>query len=114
VSGISTLVVDAARGRPAGGVHVRLEVHEPGFGWHFLNEDTTGDDGRIVAILGTDRPLEAADYRLVFRTGAYYGADGVHSFHPEVAVAFTVDDPGRHYHVPLVLSPSGYTTYRGV
>jgi 5-hydroxyisourate hydrolase len=114
VSGISTLVVDTALGGPAVGVHVRLEISEPGFRWHFLNEDVTGDDGRIVALLGTDHPLEATDYRLVFMTGDYFAAQNIEPFNPEVAVAFTVDDPARHYHVPLILSRFGYSTYAGV
>ncbi|MGP3533466.1 hydroxyisourate hydrolase [Microbacterium sp. RD1] len=102
---LTTHVLDAASGEPAGGVGVALAsaVGEP------LEVGATDDDGRLA--LGPDR-LEPGDYTLTFQTGAYFAARGVASFHPRVAVTFTVADD-RHYHVPLLLSPFAYSTYRG-
>ena len=90
-------------GRPAGGVAVRL-----------LRDDvevasgTTDDDGGGSPSSGD--ATTAGDYQLAFATGDYFGGA---SFHPQVAVDFTVSDPAEHHHVPLLLSPFGYTTYRG-
>jgi 5-hydroxyisourate hydrolase len=99
---LSTHVLDTSRGRPAAGVPVALEARDgtP------LAEATTDDDGRVAA-LGGD--LEPGAYVLRFATGAYLGE---RAFYPEVAVTFAVgaDD---HYHVPLLLNPYGYSTYRG-
>jgi 5-hydroxyisourate hydrolase len=97
---LSTHVLDTATGRPAAGVRVRLESRSG----DRLVESVTDDDGR-VASLGGD--LVRGDYVLRFDTGTY-GND----FYPEVLVAFTVADD-RHHHVPLLLSPYGYSTYRG-
>lgn len=102
---LSTHVLDTSLGRPASGVPVRLEsrVDE---GWQRVTEGTTDRDGRISG-WRTDR---AGVYRLVFGTASYLGEDG---FYPEVVVAFRVADAGEHYHVPLLISPFGYSTYRG-
>jgi 5-hydroxyisourate hydrolase len=102
VSTLSTHVLDTAAGRPAAGIAVRLETRsgEP------LGEGVTNDDGRIGSI-GPER-LAAGDYVLRFDTAAY-----VDGFYPEVVVVFTVADADQHYHVPLLLSPYGYSTYRG-
>lgn len=99
---LSTHVLDTSAGRPAAGVHVVLETRDG----RPLGAGVTDADGRIAA-LGPE-VLERGDYLLRFDTGAYL--DG---FYPEVVVVFTVADPGRHHHVPLLLSPYGYTTYRG-
>jgi 5-hydroxyisourate hydrolase len=103
VTGITTHVLDTSVGRPAGGVAVRLlrETEE-------LTSGTTDEDGRWVALAG--EATTAGDYQLAFATGDYFGGA---SFHPQVTVDFTVSDPARHHHVPLLLSPFGYTTYRG-
>ena len=117
MSAISTHVLDTALGRPAAGVPVRLErVGE--HGCTELGSAATGTDGRI-AELGPAQ-LEPGTYRLVFGTGAYARAhlaeppwQSETAFFPEVTVTFTVPDHAAHYHVPLLLSPFGYTTYRG-
>ena len=106
-SPITTHVLDTARGRPVAGMEVVLEIKE-GQGWLPLGRGATDADGRLTGLLRPDHALAAGTYRLTFATGA--AASG---FFPEVAVTFVVDDPGRHYHVPLLLSPFGYTTYRG-
>jgi 5-hydroxyisourate hydrolase len=113
VSTLSTHVLDTARGRPAAGVPVRLELAGPA-GPTELGRATTDADGR-VASLGPGR-LEPGTYRLVFDTARYAAAQPGEpgpGFFPEVAVTFTVDGSAPHLHVPLLLSPFGYTTYRG-
>jgi 5-hydroxyisourate hydrolase len=103
VTGITTHVLDTSVGRPAGGVAVRLLR-----GAVEVASGTTDQDGRWVALDGD--ATTAGDYQLAFATGAYFSGA---SFHPQVTVDFTVDDPAQHHHVPLLLSPFGYTTYRG-
>ena len=100
MSTLSTHVLDTARGRPAAGVPVRLERADGG---PPLAEAVTGEDGRVAALGPAD--LAAGAYRVVFDTGAYFAQAGQRAFYPEVA--------DGHYHVPLVLSPFGYATYRG-
>jgi 5-hydroxyisourate hydrolase len=105
---LSTHILDIAAGHPAGGITVRLEAFD-GDGWRPIGSARTDGDGRITDLLG-DQTLERGEYRLTFEVGPYLGPD---SFYPEVAVVFRVDDPGEHHHVPLLLGPYGYTTYRG-
>lgn len=106
---ITTHVLDTARGRPAAGVPVTLE-RAAGRGWEPVGGGTTDGDGRARELLPPGTPLAAGAWRLTFDTAAYLGPDG---FWPQVAVIFTVRDPGGHHHVPLLLSPYGYSTYRG-
>ena len=101
MSTLSTHVLDTATGRPAAGIRVRLETRAGAP----LGDGTTDDDGRIAAI--GPAQLDPGDYVLRFETAAY-----VSGFYPEVVVVFTVADD-RHHHVPLLLSPYGYSTYRG-
>jgi len=101
---LSTHVLDAARGVPASGVAVRLERREPDGGWTTLAEARTDADGRIKD-WGT--ATGAGTHRLTF------GTADLSEFFPEVTVAFTITDPDRHHHVPLLLSPFAYSTYRG-
>ena len=108
---LSTHVLDAMRGRPAVGVGVRLEA-AVGDGWKTLAETATGADGR--ARDGLAAQLSVGPHRLVFDTAGYFAAQGIDEyFFPEVAICFAVADPGAHYHVPLLLSPFAYSTYRG-
>jgi 5-hydroxyisourate hydrolase len=107
---ITTHVLDTARGAPAAGVPVRLES-EPGVGPAEIGRATTDADGRVSDI--GPGYLPAGTYRLVFDTASYFAAQRTAGFFPEVAVTFTVDGGGQHYHVPLLLSPFGYATYRG-
>jgi len=109
MSAITTHVLDTARGRPAPGIPVRLEALEPQP--HVLAEATTNEDGRVPE-LGPDR-VENGTYRLVFDTAAYHAAQGETGFFPEVVITFTLDDPAQHYHVPVLLSPFAFSTYRG-
>jgi 5-hydroxyisourate hydrolase len=104
MSGISTHVLDTAAGVPAAGmpVHLYLRDREVGSG-------VTNHDGRCAALLAAAIPLEASVYRIVFDVSAVYP----NSFYPSVEISFRVSQPSAHYHVPLLLSPFGFTTYRG-
>lgn len=106
MSHLTTHVLDAASGLPAAGVAVEL-ADPRGLP---VDDAVTDADGR--AGLGPEE-LPPGDYTLAFRTGAYFATRGVESFYPVVTVAFTVDASGRHLHVPLLLSPFAYSTYRG-
>ena len=108
MSSLSTHVLDTTRGRPAAGVPVRLDRYV-GDTWKPLAEELTDDEGR----LGDLPAREAGTYRLRFGTGPYFAALGVETFYPEVSVVFVVTGADGHYHVPLLVSPYGYTTYRG-
>jgi 5-hydroxyisourate hydrolase len=102
---LSTHVLDSALGRPAANVRVTLER-----GAERLASASTDEDGRVRSLRAD---LPAGTYRLVFDTGGYFAATGREGFYPEVTVAFTVSDPARHHHVPLLLSPYSYSTYLG-
>ncbi|GAD83619.1 hydroxyisourate hydrolase [Nocardia asteroides] len=104
MTGLSTHVLDAVRGVPAAGVAVWLTR-----GDQRLTEALTDADGRVKELAAG---LNPGDYRLFFDTGSYFAAQGVETFYPEVCVAFTVAGQS-HLHVPLLLSPFAYSTYRG-
>ncbi|WP_433324644.1 hydroxyisourate hydrolase [Spirillospora sp. CA-294931] len=101
---LSTHVLDAARGLPAPDLAVRWELRDGDGSWRELARARTDGDGRIGE---WGAALVAGVHRLTFDTAA------LSDFYPEVAVAFTVTDPARHHHVPLLLSPFAYSTYRG-
>ncbi len=111
MSPITTHVLDTARGRPAAGLPITLEI-EQGERWHELARGSTNADGRIADLLAPGS-LAAGRYRMTFATGAYFAAAGVTGFYPYVTVVFDIAEPAQHYHVPLLLSPFGYSTYRG-
>jgi 5-hydroxyisourate hydrolase len=112
VSPITTHILDTNLGRPAEGVAVLLE-RAAGDGWRPLATRGTDAHGRVGDLLPPDSPLEPGLYRLRFDTGGYFRRLGQKTFYPEVVVLFEVDDPIGHYHVPLLLAPFGYSTYRG-
>jgi 5-hydroxyisourate hydrolase len=112
MSPLTTHVLDTARGRPAAGVLVVLEQHAGG-GWAERARGRTDADGRITDLLPAAPPLTPGTYRLRFATADYFAASGTRGFYPEVHVVVQIDDPAAHYHIPLLLSPHGYTTYRG-
>ncbi|HUO86000.1 MAG TPA: hydroxyisourate hydrolase [Thermoanaerobaculia bacterium] len=112
MSGLSTHVLDTSRGRPAAGVAVLLERREAD-GWRPLARAVTDADGRVGSLLPEGTALAAGDFRLTFALAEWFAGQGREAFYPEAAVAFTVRDPGEHHHVPLLLSPFGYATYRG-
>ncbi len=108
--GISTHVLDTTRGRPAQGVDVSLDRAD-GDAWLAVGKGVTDADGRAKALL-TVSP-EPGTYRIIFAVHAYFAGLGVEAFYPEVTITFTVRAAGEHYHVPLLLNPYGYSTYRG-
>jgi 5-hydroxyisourate hydrolase len=110
LSGITTHVLDTSLGCPAVGVPVVLE-RAMDSGWQTVGRGTTDADGRVRDLLPS--PPEAGRYRLGFDTDAYFRAVGEAGFYPEVSVTFVVGYGEEHYHVPLLLSPFGYSTYRG-
>ena len=109
---LSTHVLDATTGRPAAGVQVRLECGGDG-GWVPAGRGQTGPDGRLRLAGGGVTDYEPGVYRITFASGAYFLARGSASFYPEVTITFEMTEPGEHYHVPLLLSPFAYSTYRG-
>lgn len=109
-SHITTHILDTARGQGAAGVPVQLHSRH-GDGWEQIAHGVTDDNGRI-AELGPDA-LPAGVYRLTFETGTYFAGQSTETFFPEVALTFTVAEGEAHYHVPLLLSPFAYSTYRG-
>ena len=114
MSAITTHVLDTAQGRPAAGVAIVLERQDDdGDGWTRLGDGKTDDDGRLRTLLKPDHALQPGTYRIEFDTGAYFAASGTKGFYPRVQVAFTITAPDEHYHVPLLLNPYGYSTYRG-
>ena len=106
---ISTHVLDTSRGTPAAGLAVALEVRDGG-GWRLVGRGVTDRDGRIAKF--SEAALASGTYRLTFDTAAYHRGAGVQPFFPEVAVTFELQG-GERCHVPLLLNPFGYSTYRG-
>lgn len=116
MSNISTHVLDTAAGKPAAGVHVRLEMQTGGREaepWKILGQAVTDADGRAKALLPAGATLAEGVYRLTFDTAHYFRGLQQATFYPEVKITFFVADAAQHYHVPLLLSPFGYSTYRG-
>ena len=109
---ITTHVLDVSRGKPAVGIEVELEVLGANQGWTKLGAGTTDADGRILNLLAREG-FTAGQYRLTFATAAYFQAQNLSTFYPQVQIEFTVSVTSEHYHVPLLLSPFGYSTYRG-
>jgi 5-hydroxyisourate hydrolase len=109
---ISTHVLDLNRGKPARDVPVRLEKHEPHGGWRRLNDARTDQDGRCAQLL-TSEDLSPGNYRLVFDTESYFKTNDIEGLYPVVEVTFHVREGESHFHIPLLLSAHGYTTYRG-
>jgi 5-hydroxyisourate hydrolase len=112
MSPITTHVLDTARGRPAAGLRVLLEIRRGKEGFRALARGTTDANGRIADLLPEGR-LRRGTYRLTFDTARYHRARRERGFYPSVSVLFEIREPGQHYHVPLLLSPFGYSTYRG-
>jgi 5-hydroxyisourate hydrolase len=113
MSGISTHVLDTAMGKPAAGVPVRLERQESSDKWTPVASGQTNKDGRCGPLLPNGEVPKEGTYRLTFDTATYYAASGVEGLYPTVEVLFRVRSGESHFHIPLLLSPNGYTTYRG-
>jgi len=107
---ISTHVLDTSIGRPAAAVDVRLLAREANGTWREIEHGTTGTDGRVA---GFGSAPGVSEYCLRFDVGAYFRARGTDSFYSVVNVEFNAENSSAHYHVPLLVSPYGYSTYRG-
>jgi 5-hydroxyisourate hydrolase len=110
---ISTHVLDTTRGKPAEHVPLRLERRQVNGQWQLLASADTDDDGRCSQLLPANEPLLPGEYRLSFDTTNYFSTRGVVTLYPVVEVTFRVQSGEEHFHIPLLLSPNGFTTYRG-
>ncbi len=111
MSQLTTHILDTSIGKPAQNVSIVLEQKVSG-GWNKLAEGITNTDGRVSNLLAADIILDKGIYRLLFDTQSYFKTQNLKSFYPSVTVEFEITD-GSHYHVPLLLNPYGYSTYRG-
>ena len=112
-SPITTHVLDTATGSPASGVPLRLYIENATDRWTILATGITNDDGRVGDLLPVDHVLETGRYRMRFNTAEYFAQNQTTGFYPYVDVVFEIRDTTPHYHIPLLLSPFGYSTYRG-
>lgn len=110
---ISTHVLDTSLGQPASGILVSLERKTRTGSWKSVGRAVTDGDGRIASFVRESNRTGAGSYRLVFDSAGYFATQNVRSIYLDIIVAFEVRDPSQHYHIPLLLSPHGYTTYRG-
>ena len=108
--GISTHILDTTKGKPARGVTVSLELLD-GATWRRIGEGVTNDDGRVKPLL--DVIPKEGTYRIRFEVGAYFKDAKQEAFFPAVSIEFAVHSTKEHYHLPLLLNPFGYSTYRG-
>jgi 5-hydroxyisourate hydrolase len=113
MSGISTHVLDTARGKPASDVPVRLEWQEAPDRWRLLASARTDQDGRCGQLLPEGESLRAGNYRLSFDTEHYFASQKIAGLYPLLQIIFAVREGEAHFHIPLLLGPFGYTTYRG-
>ncbi|XPF94755.1 hydroxyisourate hydrolase [Colwellia sp. RE-S-Sl-9] len=113
VSQITTHVLDTSRGLPAKGLPITLFQQDKDSVWHSLANGVTNDDGRIAGLLDPTLVLPAGLYRMHFDTKAYFDSIDEKGFYPYVDIVFELDASGDHYHIPLLLTAYGYSTYRG-
>ena len=113
MSAITTHVLDTSRGRPAQGVKLVLASRSVKGDWAELAAGETDADGRNRSLLAAGARPAPGVYRLRFELEEYFRKQGVPAFYPFADIVFEVRDPSEHYHVPLLLSPFGYSTYRG-
>ena len=112
MSQITTHVLDTSKGKPAEGIAVTLEKSISESNWEEIASGMTNLDGRVSDLLADGETIEPGIYRMVFDTGSYFTKNGVKGFYPMVTIVFQTQDT-EHYHVPLLLNPYGYSTYRG-
>jgi 5-hydroxyisourate hydrolase len=110
---ITTHVLDTAIGRPAAGIEVHLERQMADGSWSSVGSGRTDADGRVKNLMGSASEPIPGTYRLTFETTPYFKRRSVEGFYPRVVVEFILREGGAHHHVPLLLSPYGYSTYRG-
>jgi len=109
---ITTHVLDTAKGLPASGIKISLQRPIGEDQWEDITSGVTNSDGRVPIFMADDQTIEPGIYRMLFDTKTYFENIGTKGFYPEVPVIFEITD-GEHYHIPLLLSPFGYSTYRG-
>ncbi len=109
---ITSHILDTSIGKPAAGVAISL-MQQNGDAWLELGKGVTNDDGRVGDFIGSDTVLAAGVYKLNFMLSDYYKKLNTDSFYPYAEVVFQISGDGQHYHVPLLLNPFGYSTYRG-
>lgn len=112
MSQITTHILDVSAGAPARGVPVVLERQTEN-NWKIVGEGETDADGRLRDLLNSKLALQTGNYRLVFDAESYFQKNEIEAFYAQITIAFVVRDAAQHYHVPLLLSPFGYSTYRG-
>ena len=112
MSPITTHVLDTARGQPAAGVHVVLEKKDDEGIYGLVGHGATDADGRVKNLM-KEGSLTPGTFRITFDTATYFAQSKTSGFFPEVSIVFAIVDGASHYHVPLLLSPFGYSTYRG-
>jgi 5-hydroxyisourate hydrolase len=111
---ITSHVLDVSRGTPAAGISVRLEHRSGEAGnWRLIGTGRTNTDGRVTDLSPADAPATAGQYQLTFDTRAYFAEQAVSTLFAAVVILIDAAAGESHYHVPLLLSPFGYTTYRG-
>jgi 5-hydroxyisourate hydrolase len=110
---ISTHILDLTHGKPAIAVPVRLEKQNSAGDWRQLTAARTDDDGRCLQLLPEGEDLSAGVYRLTFDTASYFARQKVNTLYPVVEITFQAREDESHFHIPLLLSPNGYSTYRG-
>ncbi len=113
MSSITTHILDTTSGRPGAGIAVSLERKTHSTGWLRLADGMTDTDGRINDLLSVNQAFDPGHYRLIFETAPYFLLQNIECFFPQIAINFVVKDTSQHYHVPLFLSPFGYSAYRG-
>ena len=113
MSAITTHILDITSGTPAAGIPVSLERKTHSSGWQVIAEGMTDFDGRANELMSPKEVFLPGHYRLLFDTAAYFALKEMECFFPQVTVSFVVRDALKHYHVPLLLSAFGYSTYRG-
>jgi hydroxyisourate hydrolase len=111
MSAITTHVLDTSLGRPAAGLKVELQIRS-GTEWKTLGAGVTDANGRCATLMGEEK-LQPSGYRLVFDVGSYFRNQRTETFYSEIPIAFEVARPEADYHVPLLINPFGYSTYRG-
>jgi hydroxyisourate hydrolase len=111
MSGITTHILDTSAGKPAAGVNAVLEMKDHN-GWLLFGRGITDADGRIKNLVQPEKKITAGVYRLTFDTKSYFLSMNLKTFYSVVVIEFEVTDDS-HYHVPLLLAPFGYSTYRG-
>ncbi len=111
MSQLTAHILDTTKGKPAQGVRISLhQQHEEE--WKEIGLGTSNNDGRVMDLLKKDAFLALGIYKIRFETGEYFDKQGIQSFYPVVEIIFNISSP-EHYHIPLLISPHGYSTYRG-